>query len=77
MTIEYIKYNGLVSFLSHFNKTAFSVVSLNEKSDEKEYWLSKTEEERLQAIEFMRQVMYDYDPSTTRLQIIFTVAQFP
>jgi len=63
--------------LSNFDKTAFSVVSLNDAQDEKEYWLLQTEEKRLQAIEFMRQVMYGYDPSTTRLQRVLTVAKFP
>lgn len=55
-------------------KTAFTVTSLNE-SDEKAYWLSKTPYERLAAIEIMRQVIYGYDPSTTRLQRVFTVTQ--
>ena len=56
-------------------KTAFSVASLFDESDEKDYWLSKTPYERLEAIEVMREIIYGYSPSTTRLQRVLTVAQ--
>lgn len=59
------------------DKTAFDVVGLDDPSDEKEYWQSKTPAERLAALEFMRQVMYGYDPTTTRLQRVLTTAEFP
>jgi hypothetical protein len=60
------------------DKTAFSVCSLAEAADEVDeqaFWLKQTPEERLQALEFLRQVMYGYDPSTARLQRILTLAQ--
>ncbi len=57
------------------DKTAFSVASLFDESDEKAYWLSKTPYERLEAVEVMRQIIYGYDPSSTRLQRLFAVAQ--
>ena len=57
------------------DKTVFSLGSLTDPSDEKQYWLSKTPYERLEAIEIMRQIIYGYDPSTTRLQRFFEVAQ--
>lgn len=57
------------------DKTAFSVVPLSQADDEKEYWLSKTPQERLQALEFIRQVLYGYDPATTRLQRVFEVVK--
>lgn len=61
------------------DKTAFSVVSLsqNDSDDEKFYWWSKTAEERLLAIELMRQINFDYNPLTTRLQRVLTVVEFP
>lgn len=61
------------------DKTAFSVVSLsqNESDDEKFYWWSKTAEERLLAIELMRQINFDYNPLTTQLQRVLTVVEFP
>jgi hypothetical protein len=57
------------------DRKAFSVTSVLEPSDEKAYWLSKTPSERLQAAELMRQIVYGYDPSTTRLQRVLEVAQ--
>jgi hypothetical protein len=57
------------------DKTAFSVVSLSDASDEFEYWRSKTPAERLQAVELMRQIIYGYDLATDRLQRVFGVAE--
>jgi len=57
------------------DKTAFSVGTLSEASDEKEYWLSKSPLERLEAVEIMRQIVYGYDPSTARLQRLLEITQ--
>ena len=57
------------------DRTAFSVVSLHDESGDKAYWLSKTPAERMQAMEYMRQIAYGYDPATERLQRVFEVAQ--
>jgi hypothetical protein len=60
------------------DKTAFSVCSLSDAADgldEKAFWQEQTPEQRLQALEFLRQVMYGYDPSSTRLQRVLTVTQ--
>jgi len=57
------------------DKSAFSVVPLSEADDDREYWLSKTPRERLEALEFVRQVFYAYDPATTRLQRVFEVVK--
>ena len=46
------------------DKSAFSVASLTDEPDEKQYWLSKSPYERLRALELMRQIAYGYDPST-------------
>jgi len=56
-------------------RTAFTVGSLFEKSDEKSYWLSRTPYERLEAVELMRQIIYGYDPSAIRLQRVLEVTQ--
>jgi len=61
--------------LYRMDKTSFSVSTLTAPSDEKEYWLAKTATERLQALEFLRQIAYGYDPATTRLQRVLTVAE--
>ena len=57
------------------DKDALSVISLFDESDEKEYWHAKTPQERLAAVELMRQINYGYDPVTTRLQRVLEVAQ--
>jgi len=57
------------------DRTAFSVVSLTDPSDENEYWLAKSPYDRLAAVETMRQIIYGYDPITTRPQRFFEVAQ--
>jgi len=57
------------------DKSAFSVRPLSAESDEREYWLSRTPQERLEALETMRQIVYGYDPSTARLQRTLEVVQ--
>jgi hypothetical protein len=57
------------------DKTAFSVASLFDESDETTYWQSKTPYERLQAVELMRQVIYGYQPASVRFQRLFEVAE--
>jgi hypothetical protein len=66
----------VVNTLPKLDKTAFSVIPLEQNEEaEKAYWLSKTPFERLDALETMRQIIYGYDPTTTRLQRVFEVTQ--
>ena len=56
------------------DRNAFSVISLDEQEeDEKRYWLRKTPHERLEAVELTRQILYSYDPATTRLQRVLEI----
>lgn len=57
------------------DRTAFEVVSLTEQGDERAYWWAKTPADRLIALEIMRQIVYGYDPSTTRLQRVLEIAR--
>jgi hypothetical protein len=57
------------------NKSALTVTSLSDEAEEREYWSQKSPEERWQAIEQMRQIIYGYDPFTSRLQRVLTLAQ--
>jgi hypothetical protein len=57
------------------DKTVLTVTGLFGTSSDDEYWLSKTPYERLQAVELTRQIIYGYDPSTTRLQRVLTITQ--
>jgi hypothetical protein len=51
-----------------------SVGSLRDESDEREFWRKRTPQERLAALEFLRQVIYGYDPASSRLQRVLEVA---
>jgi hypothetical protein len=57
------------------DKTAVSVASRYDKPDDRAYWHSKTPEERMVALEFLRQVAYGYDPDTERLQRVLEVVE--
>ena len=65
---------GLVD-TARMDKTAFSAASLTDPSDEKQYWQTRTPEERLAALELMRQICYGYDPAATRLQRVLSITQ--
>jgi hypothetical protein len=66
----------MIEDILRMDRKSFSVISLQESDGENEYWLSKTPEERILAIEFLRQLMYGYDPATERLQRVFETAEF-
>jgi hypothetical protein len=57
------------------DRSAFRVDSLSGESDEKTYWKSKTPLERLEYLEFMRQINYGYDPAAARLQRVLEVVE--
>jgi len=61
--------------LPKLDKTTLSVASLTDPSDEKAYWLTKSPYERLAAVETMRQIIYGYNPLTTRLQRLLEITQ--
>jgi hypothetical protein len=56
-------------------RNAYAVDSLQNESDERAYWLSKTPHERLEAMELMRQVVYGYGETAPGLQRFFEVAE--
>ena len=58
------------------DKTKLSFSSLQDDSDDVTYWHSRTSGERLAALEFLRQVIFGYDPITTRLQRIIEFVEF-
>ncbi|HSR51051.1 MAG TPA: hypothetical protein VLV83_09485 [Acidobacteriota bacterium] len=57
------------------DKTTLSVSSLGEDAGDKEFWLSKTPQERLQTVELLRQLNYGYDPDTARLQRVLEIVE--
>jgi hypothetical protein len=50
------------------------VISLQEDHDDAEYWLAKSPQERLEALELMRRLQYG-DRASEGLQRILTVAE--
>ena len=56
------------------DRTAIKVTSLKE-SDDNEFWQSRPPEERLVALELLRQIAYGYEPNTARLQRVFEIAE--
>jgi hypothetical protein len=63
------------AFSAKIDKTAFSVTTLENDTDDDAYWQQKTPQERLTALELMRQIVYGYDPATCRLQRVLTITQ--
>jgi hypothetical protein len=49
------------------DRSKVRVGNVLDDSDEKEWWLAKTPEDRLEALELLREIAYGYDP-TARLQ---------
>ena len=59
------------------DRSAISVVTTKTPSDAKEFWKTRTMEERLAALELTRQILNAYDPDTTRFQRVLEVTQCP
>jgi hypothetical protein len=60
------------------DRTAFKVLSSFEEADreDKEYWLSKTPQERLQYMELLRRINHG-SAATARLQRVLEIAERP
>jgi len=59
------------------DRSEISVVKTSTPSDARQYWQSRTMQERLAALELTRQVFNDYDPDTTRFQRVLEVVRCP
>ena len=57
------------------DRRALETVKLTDKPNDRQYWLSKTPEERFEALELLRQIAYGYDPATARLQRVLEIAK--
>jgi hypothetical protein len=57
------------------DRSAFAIGTLDEEGDDRRYWQARSPQERMEALELMRQIIYGYDPATTRLQRIFAIAE--
>lgn len=59
---------------ARLDRGAFEFGTLND-DDEREFWLSRTPDERLEAAELLRQINYGNAAITGRLQRVFEFAQ--
>ena len=57
-------------------RDVFSVGTLaDDEMEQQLYWKDRSADERLEAVELMRQMIYDYNPLTDRLQRVLTVTE--
>lgn len=56
------------------NRNAFSVVNLHDADDDA-YWRSRSLEERLEAIEINRQIIYGYGQTPPRFQRVLEIVR--
>ena len=61
--------------LPSLNKETVRVTSLDDISEEKKYWFSKSPLERIEAIEINRRMIYGRDRVTSRLQRFFETSE--
>jgi hypothetical protein len=61
--------------LNKINKNSFSISDLSDNLDEIQYWNSKSPQERFEAIEIMRKILYGEDATSARLQRILEFAE--
>ena len=57
------------------DRGALEVSNLTDRANDRQYWMSKTPEERFEALELLRQIAYGYDPATERLQRVLEVVE--
>jgi hypothetical protein len=60
---------------ARLDRTAFRIDPLEESASDREYWLARSPQERMEALELMRQIIYGYDPATARLQRVLEIAE--
>ena len=61
--------------LPRINKKVIKITSLDNTEEEKQFWLSKTPLERLEAVEINRRMIYGETRTTSRLQKVIEIAK--
>lgn len=61
--------------VARMDRTVFEFGTLDDDDGEREYWLSRMPEERLEAAELLRQINYGDAAMTGRLQRVFEFAE--
>jgi hypothetical protein len=61
------------------DRSVYEVIPLDTVQEgpgsDREYWRRKTPQERMEALELLRQIIYGYDPATTRLQRVLEIVE--
>jgi hypothetical protein len=57
------------------DRSVYEIGFLEDDTNEREYWRTRTPAERMEALELTRQIVYGYDPATTRLQRVLEIAE--
>ena len=65
----------MADYIPRLDKTRLNVSSLNDIMEEKEYWLSQKQVDRLNAIEINRQMVYGTNRTSSRLQRLLEIAE--
>jgi hypothetical protein len=61
--------------LPSLNKEIVNVTSLDDIEEDKNYWLTKSPLERIEAVEMIRRMVYGQDRVTSRLQRFLEIAE--
>ena len=70
-----MKSENLPPDFPRMDKTALEIGTLSHAPDDREYWHAATVDQRLEAMEYLRMINYDYDPATTRIEKVIEVTQ--
>lgn len=61
--------------IPRLNKKILRITSLDDTEEERQYWLSRSPSERIEAVEINRRMVYGEDRATSRLQRFLEVAE--
>ncbi|MBI4649565.1 MAG: hypothetical protein HY738_23930 [Bacteroidia bacterium] len=64
-----------LEYLIRLDKREICICSIDEKFSDRNFWLSKSPQERFIALELLRQRLFGYDITSARLQRFFEVAE--
>jgi hypothetical protein len=65
---------GDVLAAARMDKSVLTVGTFDD-DDTREYWVSRTPQERMEALELLRMISYGYDPTTARLRRVLEIVE--
>ena len=60
---------------ARLDRSAYQIASFDDETSDREYWRARSPNERMEALELLRQMIYGYDPATTRLQRVLDISE--